>query len=246
MAQHGGLIRSAQIREGRAFVGHRFGKGLLGAQTAADNGINKAQRKGFGGPDRAAGGDKFNCGFHPGKAGRADGTGGSGHDAKGDFGQTDRGGVGHHPEAAAHRDLRSPAEGRAVDGGHPRFGRLFQPVHEAGKCGGVVSFPNSVTSAPAMKVQPSQLSTTARTDEPASSMPTASHRPWRRTWPSALTGGLLTVTTAISPSCWMLTVILNPWIRFAETSGMGPGLIWVMAKPMRAGATVGARNLTWC
>jgi hypothetical protein len=97
-----------------------------------------------------------------------------------------------------------------------------------------------------MKVQSSQISTTARTDKSASSMPTASHRPWRRTLQSASTGRLLTETTAISPSCWMLTVILNPRISFAETSGIGPGLIWVMAKPMRAGATLGARNLTWC
>jgi hypothetical protein len=108
-------------------MGHRFGKGhRLGAQIAADNGIDKAQRKGFGGPDRAAG------------------TGGSGHDAKGDFGQPDRGGVGHHPEAAAHRDLGFPAEGRAMDGGHPRLCRLFQPVHEVGKFGGVGGLPNSV------------------------------------------------------------------------------------------------------
>ena len=44
----------------------------------------------------------------------------------------------------------------------------------SGRCGGTGGLPNSVTSAPAMKVRPSQISTTDRTDGSASSAPTAS------------------------------------------------------------------------
>ncbi len=60
--------------------------------------------------------------------------------------------------------------------------------------------PNSVMSAPAMKVRPSQTSATALTAGSAAARSTPCLMPARTAWLSALTGGLFTVMTATSPS----------------------------------------------
>ncbi len=80
----------------------------------------------------------------------------------------------------------------------------------SGRCGGTGGFPNSDTSAPAMKVRPAQISTTARTEGSASRAATDSQRPWRRAWLRAFTGGLSTVTTAIPSACSTLTILISP------------------------------------
>src|SRR5437763_3458846 len=59
--------------------------------------------------------------------------------------------------------------------------------------------PNSVMSAPAMNVRPAHTITSAPTAESAMACFTPSRRPWRTCWLSALTGGLLTVSTATWP-----------------------------------------------
>ena len=60
--------------------------------------------------------------------------------------------------------------------------------------------PNSEMSAPAMKVRPAQISTIALTAGSAAACWTPSRRPSRTSADSALTGGELMVSTAISPS----------------------------------------------
>ena len=75
----------------------------------------------------------------------------------------------------------------------------------SGRCGGCGGLPNSVTSAPAMKVRPAQIRTTASMAGSASSVSAASQRDWRRAWERAFTGGLSTVTTATRPSRAMLS-----------------------------------------
>ena len=66
--------------------------------------------------------------------------------------------------------------------------------------GGCSGLPNSVMSAPAAKVRPALASTTALTEGSSRSAFIASYTPLRTAWPSAFTGGLSMVTTAISPS----------------------------------------------
>ncbi len=81
--------------------------------------------------------------------------------------------------------------------------------------GPVIGLPNSVISAPAMKVRPAQASTMARTlpSCPAFSMP--ERIPSRTAADSAFTGGEFTVSTA-TPSCVVrsvtafISVILGP------------------------------------
>src|SRR3546814_19680319 len=60
-------------------------------------------------------------------------------------------------------------------------------------------------SAPAMKVAPEQRSTIALTLSSASAAAKLSSRPWRTCQLSALTGGLLTMMTATSPSFSIVT-----------------------------------------
>ena len=65
-----------------------------------------------------------------------------------------------------------------------------------GSCGGL---PNSVMSAPAMNVRPAQAMTMAPTPASAWAALRPSRNPRRTPWLSALTGGLLTVRTAMRP-----------------------------------------------
>src|SRR5439155_95958 len=72
--------------------------------------------------------------------------------------------------------------------------------------------PNSVMSAPAMKVRPAQVTTMAPTAASAVVCLTPSCSPWRTCWLSALTGGLLTVRTAMRPrrsrsTDWVMAVM---------------------------------------
>src|SRR2546425_4901043 len=79
------------------------------------------------------------------------------------------------------------------------------------RIGSFGGLPNSVMSAPAMKVRPAQAMTTASTPGAAAAWLIPSRKPRRTPWLSALTGGLLTVRTAIRPR------------RSRSTSvGMGP------------------------
>jgi hypothetical protein len=60
--------------------------------------------------------------------------------------------------------------------------------------------PNSVMSAPPLKVRPPPVSTTQVTSGSASARFIASITPFLTSNPKALTGGLLIVTTATAPS----------------------------------------------
>ena len=64
--------------------------------------------------------------------------------------------------------------------------------------GGFGGLPNSVMSAPAMKVRPPQVSTIACTSGSAMALLMHSKMPPRTAALSALTGGLLTVTMAMT------------------------------------------------
>src|SRR5258708_4504149 len=83
-------------------------------------------------------------------------------------------------------------------------------------CGGCGVRPNSVMSAPAMKLRPWHAITRARTAGSALACRTASSRPARTAWLRAFTGGLLTVITATSALRAVLTtgVMRVPSVRF--------------------------------
>src|SRR6185369_8826543 len=68
-----------------------------------------------------------------------------------------------------------------------------------GSIGSIIGLPNSVMSAPAKKVWPWQMITTALTASSPSASAIAATSPSRTAWPSALTGGLLEVTIRTSP-----------------------------------------------
>src|SRR6185503_14644914 len=68
-----------------------------------------------------------------------------------------------------------------------------------GSIGSCIGLPNSVMSAPAKKVWPWQMMTTALTLSSASASPIAATSPSRTAWPSAFTGGLFEVTISTSP-----------------------------------------------
>ena len=70
-------------------------------------------------------------------------------------------------------------------------------LRSVGSTGGL---PNSVMSAPAKKVRPSQISTMAPTAESPMAVSTALATPWRTALERAFTGGELTVMTAMEPS----------------------------------------------
>ena len=67
------------------------------------------------------------------------------------------------------------------------------------KFGGWSGLPNSVMSAPAIKVRPAQTRTVAMVSS-LSAWVKLSDRPWRTCWLSAFTGGLLTVMMPMSSS----------------------------------------------
>ena len=80
------------------------------------------------------------------------------------------------------------------------FGHFSWMAFTSRSPGSFGGLPNSVMSAPAMKVRPSQTSATARTAGSAAARSTPSLMPARTAWASAFTGGLSTVMTATSPS----------------------------------------------
>ena len=100
----------------------------------------------------------------------------------------------------AQRDLQAAAERSAVDRGDDRLRASSRSCRTTscrlGACGGL---PNSVMSAPAMKVRPSQISTTALTAASAIACCMPLTMPSRTCCDSAFTGGELRVRTAMSP-----------------------------------------------
>ena len=66
--------------------------------------------------------------------------------------------------------------------------------------GASIGLPNSLMSAPAMKVRPAQIITIALIAASADAASSPSAMPSRRTCESALTGGLSRVSSPISPS----------------------------------------------
>src|SRR3954468_24682454 len=74
-----------------------------------------------------------------------------------------------------------------------------------GSIGSIIGLPNSVMSAPAKKVWPWQMITTAFTASSPSASAIAATSPSRTAWPRAFTGGLFEVTIRTSP--WRLVVI---------------------------------------
>src|SRR5215510_3531730 len=80
------------------------------------------------------------------------------------------------------------------------FGEFSISPMISGRLGGCDGLLNSVMSAPAMKVRPAPTSTIARVAASPRACVSVLNRPARTTCLSALTGGLSTVMTAISPS----------------------------------------------
>jgi hypothetical protein len=76
------------------------------------------------------------------------------------------------------------------------FGEFSSSVSTSLRPGGFGGLPNSVMSAPAMKVRPAQVSTMACTCGSAIALLMHSRMPPRTAALSAFTGGLLTVTMA--------------------------------------------------
>ena len=106
-------------------------------------------------------------------------------------------------------DANTPYWHVAFFGMVSRFGMSFimpSVMSTALKSGPRGGLPNSLMSAPAMKVPPSQRSTIALTPSSASAASKLSFRPWRTCHESAFTGGLLTMTTATSPSFCSVTL----------------------------------------
>src|SRR6058998_3309890 len=93
------------------------------------------------------------------------------------------------------------------------FGLCSISARTSWRPGSFGGLPNSVISAPAMNVRPAQVTTTAPTAASAVARVTPSRRPWRTCWLSALTGGLLTVSTAMRPrrsrsTDWVMAVMV--------------------------------------
>ena len=108
--------------------------------------------------------------------------------------------VGHgDPIVGAERDLEPAAERRAVDRRDHRLGAILDRVDHLGSHGMTGGLPNSVMSAPAKKVWPSQRMTTALIASSPSASSIAATRPCRTAAPSAFTGGLFDVTISTSP-----------------------------------------------
>ena len=102
-----------------------------------------------------------------------------------------------HAVVAGQGDLEPAAERGAVDGRDHRLRARSRsrraPRGAAARGGGL---PNSVMSAPAMKVRPAPMMTTACAAASATACARPSSSPWRTSRLSALTGGLSTVRTA--------------------------------------------------
>ena len=102
---------------------------------------------------------------------------------------------------ASKRELEPAAERRSMQRGNDR---LCHPFEDGGdvvdRAASARGLPNSLMSAPATNVRPAQAITAAST-APSASIPfSASRRPARTAWESALTGGLSIVTTATPSS----------------------------------------------
>src|SRR5262249_14506263 len=80
------------------------------------------------------------------------------------------------------------------------FGEFSISPMISGRLGGCDGLPNSVMSAPTMKVRPAPTSTIARVAASSRACVSVLNRPARTTCLSALTGGLATGMTAVSPS----------------------------------------------
>ena len=78
------------------------------------------------------------------------------------------------------------------------FGEFSIVSSTSARPGGFGGLPNSVMSAPAMKVRPPQVSTIAFTSGSAMALLMQSKMPPRTAALNALTGGLLTVTMAMT------------------------------------------------
>src|SRR5436305_1797280 len=84
------------------------------------------------------------------------------------------------------------------------FGQFSSAEITSPRLGGCGGLPNSVMSAPAMKVRPPQVSTIAFTSASEAAVFTFSKMPRRTAAESAFTGGLFTVTMAIAPAAMAL------------------------------------------
>ena len=92
--------------------------------------------------------------------------------------------------------------------------------------------PNSVMSAPAMKVRAAQLSTMAWTDASAEAVSMACLMPWRTAADSAFTGGEFTVSTA-TPSCVVRSITSLTWVMFSSLLPPGCGVETYVAHDVR-------------
>ncbi len=103
------------------------------------------------------------------------------------------------PIVGGQRNFQPAAEGGAMDRRDHRLRAIFDDVDHLRQHGMTSGLPNSLMSAPAKKVWPSQRMTTALIASSPSASSIAATSPCRTAAPSAFTGGLLDVTISTSP-----------------------------------------------
>ena len=149
----------AQLAQ-RALLGqHLAGKGFAAGGRTFDDLLDQAVLERFRGADRIAADDHLDRELRTDRARQALRAAGARQQAELHFGQAEPGFLDRHAKVACQRDLEAAAERGAVNGGNDRLRRILHRGQHFGRPGGFGGLPNSVMSAPAMKVRPPQVST---------------------------------------------------------------------------------------
>ena len=175
-------------------------------QLALDDPVDQADRIGLLGADRRAAGDHFQRLLDAGDARQALGPAGARQQAELDLGHAELRVGNGDAIMASQAPLRARRQARCRGSRRPPASsnsRSCRP--RCGSHGITGGLPNSVMSAPAKKVCPSQRITTALIASSASASSIAATSPCRTAAPSAFTGGLFEVTISTSP--WRLVEI---------------------------------------
>ena len=151
----------AQLAQRTLLGQHLAGKGLAARGRTFDDFLDQAVLQRLRGADRIAADDHLDREFRADRARQALRAAGTRQQAELHFGQAEPGVLGGDAEMAAERDLEAAAERGAVNRGDDRLRRVLHRDQHFGRPGGFGGLPNSVMSAPAMKVRPAQVSTIA-------------------------------------------------------------------------------------
>ena len=186
----------AQLAQRALLRQHLAGKGLAAGGRTFDDFLDQAVLQRLRCADRIAADDHLDREFRTDHARQTLRAAGARQQAELHLGQAEPCVFGRDAEMAGQRDLETAAERGAVDRGDDRLGLFSIAVSTSCRPGGFGGLPNSVMSAPAMKVRPAQVSTIAFTSGSAMALLMQSKMPPRTAALSAFTGGLLTVTMA--------------------------------------------------